>query len=131
MASRADARADKFLKESKERWARTDKVTEQEKTLLANIFRRFNRVIQTDFTGSRLAPGLILSARELFTPIHNRMSGERQPTSVQVNACTEKLALAAGYAGGRCSKSAVEVLSACVDALANYKWYLQGEESKH
>lgn len=104
-------------------------VTEQEKTLLYDISRTFTRVKQTNFSRSKRAPDLIVSAEQLFIPIKNRMSGERRPTSVQVNACTEKLALAAGYAGGRCDASAVEVLSACVEALANYKWYLQDEES--
>ena len=127
MAYFSEAREKDILKEWQER--RKLRKTEQEKTLLDDISRTFTRVKQTDFSGSSRAPELITSAKKLFIPIANRMSGERRPTSVQVNACTEKLALAAGYAGGRCSKSAVEVLSACVDALANYKYYLQDEES--
>ena len=122
MAYFSEAGEKDILKEGQER--RKLRVTEQEKTLLNNISRTFTRVKQTDFSGSNRAPELITSAKKLFIPIANRMSGERRPTSEQVNACTEKLALAAGYAGGRCSMSAVQVLTECVDALAKYKWFL-------
>jgi hypothetical protein len=102
-----------------------------ETSLLKTIRQTFNDVLIVDFSESKAAPGKIQDALTAFFPIYSRMKdGTRQPTATEVNTVTAHLSLAYSYAVGRCPKRNCDILSVCIDALAEYKWFLEAQSKK-
>lgn len=97
-----------------------------ETSLLKTIRQKFYDVLIVDFSESKNAPGKIRDALTAFLPIYQRMRyGTRQPKATEVNTVTAHLSMAYSYAVSRCYKGKCDILMACIDALAAYKWFLE------
>ncbi len=121
-----------LLDEWNQDWSsQNSKIGVDEPSHLRRCNQTFALVLKVLFYESNTARRKIEEAVTAFQPILNREQHDtRQPTATEVNEATALLSLAYSYAVGKCPAGKCEILMACIDALADYKWFIEAKSKK-